>query len=286
MNIRTIMTAAAALAFASTASAQEVETKAIEAKRIEKGSQSIEPDKGYIFLHAPNRLNGIFIKTPDAADWAEYNEEWEEKFAKEVKNYPGRKKRYDAAMEVKRKTGRGNPGTEPIEPNRGNFSIGEIERRLMVSFGPQFIYDKGEVSFSYLQQVEPGEYTYYGPIFLNPSNGAAMGQCFCMGSVKFKVAAGKVTNLGDFLIMPWFDQANMKPGLEMPEKLGRPARPADYTVPASLAEYDVVRADFRAAGKINNFFGIMINRMPPAEGILAYDRDRVIDVKLRDQMTK
>ena len=141
MNIRTIMTAAAALAFASTASAQEVETKAIEAKRIENGSQSIEPDKGYIFLHAPNRLNGIFVKTPDAADWAEYNEEWEEKFAKEVKNYPGRKKRYDAAMEVKRKTGRGNPGTEPIEPNRGNFSIGEIDHlRALPAYQPLAIF--------------------------------------------------------------------------------------------------------------------------------------------------
>ena len=39
------------------------------------------------------------------------------------------------------------------------------------------------------------------------------------------------------------------------------------------------RADWRAAGKIDNFYGLLIGRMPPVPGVLAYERDTVIDLK-------
>ena len=51
-------------------------------------------------------------------------------------------------------------------PTAENFAIPEIERGLMVGFGPMFIYSKGEDYFSYLIEVEPGTYNYYGPVFL------------------------------------------------------------------------------------------------------------------------
>ncbi|HEX8578263.1 MAG TPA: hypothetical protein VF655_01550, partial [Allosphingosinicella sp.] len=50
-------------------------------------------------------------------------------------------------------------------------------------------------------------------------------------------------------------------------------------VPANLGGAVLVPADYRAVGKFPNYFRTMITRMVPIEGILAYHRDRVIDVK-------
>jgi len=40
-----------------------------------------------------------------------------------------------------------------------------------------------------------------------------------------------------------------------------------------------VRADFHAAGKMDNHFGVSIARMPAIPGVLGYRRDKVIDLK-------
>ncbi len=39
------------------------------------------------------------------------------------------------------------------------------------------------------------------------------------------------------------------------------------------------RAEFSAVGKINNFYGQMVARIAPIDGVIAYDRDRVIDLR-------
>jgi hypothetical protein len=259
--------------FAVPAAAQSVEVKAIEAKNLGT-KQQIDPALGYILISAPGRSTGTFIKAPSDADRAEYQADWDKAFAKAQKKYASALKYWQAQRAAKQPT-----GERPIEPTPATFSIGEIERRLTVGYGPMFVFEKAEDdAVSYLMQVEPGTYTYYGPIMIVP-NGAAAGSCFCMGTVAFEVKPGAITNLGDFLSLGWADDEAMRLTAAVAPPPGRNAAPASYPVPAALAKYTVTPADWRAAGKLNNFFGIAVSRMPPVEGVLGYERDRVIDLR-------
>ena len=291
----TTAAAASALLFAAApAIAQEVEHDAIEAKNLEKGKQSISAERAYIFVSGPARSNGLFYKTPTEEDLTVFQEEWEEEYADARKKYERKLEEYLGQQE-KLRSGVSDPYMrkldKPDEVTRETFSIGSVERRLTVGWGPMYVFDKGkddsgEKTFSYLMEVDPGEYTYYGPIFMNP-NGSAMGTCMCMGSVKFEAKAGVVTNLGDFTTLRWVDdEAGRLVDVNWDEIADKrpPVRPVDYSVPAALADYDVVRADLRAAGKVDNWYGIMISRLPPVDGVLAYERDRIVDLKEKSRM--
>lgn len=279
--IRTFITAAALAAGASLVAAhpvaaQSVEFKAIEAKKLGTKAK-IDPAKGYILISAPARQQGTFIKAPDADEIAEYRADWDKQFDKARKRYENALKNWEKARSLKQAA-----GDKPVEPTRETFSIGDIERRMTVGYGPMFVFEKAENgAVSYLVEVEPGHYNYYGPVMLMP-NGAAFGTCFCMGSVGFAVKPGVITNLGDMLALGWASDEVMKASsalLTLPE--GRTVNPVSYPVPKALASYTVEPADWRAAGKMNNFYGITIARMPPVEGVLAYERDKVIDLKAR-----
>lgn len=283
--IRTCTFAIASLALATSApaSAQEVEYDQIEKKNLESGKDILSDDKAYIYITGSNRNFGVFLKTPDADDIAEYEEEWREKFEKAKKAYPGRLRRFEKKMEVWKRSRAGRKPEAPVEPTEETFSIGDIERRMIVTFGPQFVFDKdkdedGEKTFSYLVEVEPGTYSYYGPIFYAPGVAPA-GVCYCMGSVKFDAEAGKVTSLGNFLSFEWVTtdlakQSDVNANIERDT-----AERVDYSTPAILSDFGSEPAELRAAGKMNNLFGILIGRLPPVEGVLAYDRDVPIDLK-------
>lgn len=265
--------------------AQDVDYRAIEEKQLASGKRTIEADKAYIFIRSKQvRTQGLFIKTPDAGELSEYEAEWREKFAKAQKRYPGRLRRYEEDIKIWNRRRRGNKPERPVEPTEENFSIGALETRMLMSFGPQFVFNKGkdeneEKFFTYLQEVEPGEYTYYGAIFYIPNSSVA-GTCMCMGSVKFEARAGEIVNLGDFLQMGWVsDEAANMTSVVADELAGRTPQPIDYTLPSSLEEITHAPVELSAAGKQNNFFGIMIGRMPPIEGVLGYDRDTVIDLR-------
>ena len=53
----------------------------------------------------------------------------------------------------------------------------------------------------------------------------------------------------------------------------------EWGLPASLKSFPSAQADFQAVGKMSNFFGIAIARMPAIPGVLGYQRDKVIDLK-------
>ncbi|GAA4051576.1 hypothetical protein [Parerythrobacter jejuensis] len=281
MSIRHAMiTASAAMLFASTpALAQEVETQAIEAKHLESGKHQIDPAKGYLFAKAPNRFNALFIKTPDEEDYAEYKADWEEKLAKARKKFPGKLRMWEANKERRR-----NPGPKPVEPTEESFAIEPMDIRMFAGFGPQYVYSKeklpdGETTFNYLTELEPGTYTYYGPLLYLPG-AQTIGKCYCMGSVKFEVKAGEITNLGDFLAEGWAEpEARRQASIFWKDFANRAAIPVDYSVPDGLDDLPVVRADLRASGKRNNVLNTMVGRLPSVEGVLAYDRDVPIDLK-------
>lgn len=268
-----VLATAAALLTVTPATAQSVDFKPIEAKNLGTKAK-IDPAKGYILISSPTRSQGTFIKTADEDELAEYKAEWEKQFAKAQKRYASNIKTYD----MLRKQGK-KAGDKPVEPTRETFSIGDIERRMTVSFGPMFVFEKAENdAVSYLVEVEPGTYSYYGPIIVMP-NGGAFGSCYCMGSVGFAVKPGVITNLGDFLTLGWADGAAIRQMAAVVPDVARSPTPAAYPVPAALASQTVETADWRAVGKMNNFYGIAISRMPPVDGVLAYNRDTVIDLK-------
>ncbi len=277
----TLIAAALALA-AAPAAAQKLkpdnaEYKAIEAKNLASGKVKIDPAKAYIYIKSPQyRANGVFLKAPSPEEIANYEAKWREELADAQKDYPKDLARYNAA----KATGR-PPKDAPVEPTEQSFSIETIDLRMIVSFGPQFVFDKTEgpdKSFSYLIEVEPGEYTWFGPILYLPG-AQVFGQCYCMGSVKFEAKAGQITSLGDFLSLSWADRKALEQSTFERELLpDRPAKSTDWSIPASLAQYPNAKADLRAAGKRNNFLRAQVGRIPPVPGVLAYERDVPIDL--------
>lgn len=202
------------------------EYRAIELKSLVSGKVKLDPTKAYIFVRSPaNRTNGVFLKTPSAEEIANYEAKWREEFEKELKRYPGRLKNWEVAQQ----SGRSRE-EKPVEPSEATFSIAPIDFRMMVAFGPQYIFDKTEgeeKTFSYLIEVEPGEYTYFGPILYVPGT-QVFGVCYCMGSVKFEAKAGQVTSLGDFLSMGWADRAALEQStFERTLLPDRPAKPTE-----------------------------------------------------------
>lgn len=275
----TLALAAAPLAAADKEKPDLAESKAIELKNLATGKQKIDPAKAYIFVRSPlNRATGVFLKTPSAEEIGNYEREWQRQFDKAKVNYERDLKSYEAA----KKAGQ-SYGAKPVEPKAETFSIPPLEMRMLVGFGPQYIFDKVDVpgspkSFSYLVEVEPGEYTYLGPLFYLPGTPPA-GTCFCMGSVKFEARAGEITSLGDFLSLGWADKALRAQSTVQRENLPDiTPKPTDWSVPDTLAKYKVVQAPLRAAGKRNNFLNALVGRIPPVPGVLAYNRDIPVDL--------
>jgi hypothetical protein len=255
------------------------EYKAIELKNLASGKARLDPAKAYIYILSPrNRANGLFLKTPSAEEVANYEAKWREELEEEREKYPGRLK----SWEIDKQSGRARKDKEkPVEPTEENFAIAPIDLRMMVPFGPQFVFDKTdapEKSFSYLIEVEPGEYTYFGPLLYMP-NGQVFGACYCMGSVKFEAKAGQITSLGDFLSLGWADRAALEQSTFERELLpDRPAVPTDWSVPDTLSALPSAPAQLRAAGKRNNFIRALVGRIPPVPGVLAYNRDIPVDL--------
>lgn len=247
---RMITLIAAALAMlAAPLSAQTRETpradhKPIMLRQLLSGKARIDPAKAYIFVRSPEgRAAGTFLKTPTPAEIAHHE-----------------------ANPQRRLYGR---DPYPIDAN------------MTVTFGPKSFFDRSgrpDGSFTYLTEVEPGEYTYLGPMIVT-THGPAPGECYCMGSVKFVAKAGQITSLGDFLSLGWADRkALMQTTIDPASIPDRPAAPTDWSVPDSLAQYPHAKAELRAVGRRDNFFNALVGRIPPVPGVLAYDRDAVIDL--------
>lgn len=269
--------------------AAPVHGQSIEEKQLVAGKFSFDPASGYIYLHGPYRQWGMFLKLPDQADIDAYKKDWDEAFAKAGAKY--RKQR--AIWESEKKAAGGGGGTvstKPVEPTPETFTIGDIETRTAMSFGPQYVFSKDNANnyYSYFMKVKPGTYVYYGPITFD-ANAGFVGACSCMGSVKFEVKPGIITDTGNFLpaaifqtpLDPTVPGASFTP-LSAFLTIGNrkvEVGKLEWGLPASLKSFPSARADFHAAGKMNNYFGITIARMPAIPGILGYQRDKVIDLK-------
>ncbi len=259
----------------------------VSESEVTTGKVALDPTRGYILLSGAMRQNGIFLRIPDAETRAKYKVDWDKAFAKAQKRHASDLIAWQQDVEISKQTS-SKPRDKPEAPTAENFTIDPIEMRDSVSFGPMFVYSKGQDYFSYLNWVKPGTYIYYGPLFLSPQGGM-MGTCTCMGSVQFEVKPGVVTVVGNSLIvLPQMDpravvamEASTKgyvvKALAASRKLQ--SAPLDLALPVSLKAWPSVPVDLRASGKMNNFHGVTVSRMGDIPGILIYKRDRVFDGK-------
>lgn len=269
----------------------------VEERGITSGKVKLDLQRGYIFLHSPIRINGMLLKVPNEADREQYQKDWEEAFGKAQKRYAGELTRWEARARIARQTKASLPA-KPEEPTRENFSIAPIELRDVAQFGPMNVFNKTDKQFSYLTAVQPGTYIWYGTVMALPEGGAG-GTCTCMGTVKFEVKPGVVTNLGNFLqAAPMVDHRHdvltmeaWQRTEEKAAKAGKPVEPGlldkpalNFMLPTTLSAWPSVQAEFSASPKLNNFYGVLVSRLPPISGILAYRRDKVIDVRTNTEL--
>lgn len=261
--------------------------ESVEEKNLISGKAKFDPAMGYIYQSSPGRTYGVFLREPDDATRADYQADWDEAFAKAQKKYASALKRWESDVRLAQQMSKKAPD-KPIEPTRETFSIGPILMRDMFGFGPMFVFSKSDTQFAYLNAVKPGTYIYYGPLLYAPGQPVG-GYCYCMGTVRFEVKPGVITDLGNFLIAgskaaPPYDYSTL---MFMKQNEERAAKGKDtwvppelkFGLPETLGKYPSARAEFQASGKLNNFFGVLVTRMPPIPGVLDYRRDTVIDAR-------
>jgi hypothetical protein len=264
------------------------DAKPIAEKAVLSGKVKLDPSMGYIFVSG-GRSMGMFLRVPDASTRAVYEQDRRKAFVKAQKRYVTEMQQWEYDSSIAKKEGSAPP-PRPDELKFETFSIDPIELRETESFGPMNAYGQGD-RIAYLNAVKPGTYIYYGPILMG-GNGAFMGTCYCLGSVRFEVRAGVVTDLGNALVSaPQWDSEMDVARLNQKELNAKRVaagkepidagwnKPVAYGLPQSLASWPAVRAEFHANPKMNNYYGVLVSRLAPIPGILAYKRDTIVDAR-------
>lgn len=219
----------------------------------------VAPQTAYLFVRTQSRLPLTFLREVTPAELTEWRTaraaalaRAREQAARLFRNY---------MLTVRDCEGRPAPCVNmamPTPVTDEGFAFTPPEADNFVSLNPGRLFTRnGDGDFSYFIAVQPGTYMLYGALVI--ANGAS-GTCLCMGSVRFEARPGQITDLG--LISPDVAVRPYEPGMARPDR---------------LSGHPVAAAEWRAAGKVSNFFGILINRHPQLPGILSYRRDRVID---------
>lgn len=260
----------------------------ISEKDVQSGKVALDPNQGYILISGAERQFGTFLRVPDAETWTQYHADRDKAWAKAQRRYTSAMKEWEVQSEFAKSKQMPVP-ERPVAPTMGNLGIEAAELRDQESFGPMNAFAKDAQGVSYLSAVKPGTYVWYGPVMLAP-NGTAMGSCYCLGSVRFEVKPGVVTDLGNSLTsMPHWDEQQDVARAKLAEinarrvADGKPPLPAfakvetHYGLPPSLSSWPSAQATLQASPKMNNYFGLTVTRIAPIPGVLAYHRDVIVD---------
>lgn len=231
----------------------------------DKPAVTLDPSLGYVLLRADVQTPMHLMRLPSAQDQQAYDAMRSAALQKEKKKYPGKVTSYKsdlATYELLKKNNKSlKPPEPPIEPTEENFVFTPFNLLAGASIGPMNRFSKGENGKSvYLQSITPGTYRIYGLLSVAPGQ-AAVGTCFCMGSVKFTVKAGEIVDLGSI----------SRVGSLIP--FG-----ADDEIDPRLRDWPISPADYRAVGKLPNYFGLTLGRITPIAMVIRYNRDRIIDL--------
>lgn len=213
------------------------------------GPVTIDPTKAYIAFRILQKSEFRFERLPSDEEIAQYDRD-----------------RQAAFDDYRKKKPKGN-----------DFEFDPLEARFSVNTQFGKIFDKQDGQYVYLIAVKPGTYALYGHMWQDGPGD--MATCFCMGTVKFEAAAGKVTDLGRIRMpddwdvpAPPANPAGILPFVLIPP--ATPLRPA-----GRLQGLPVEPAVLHAMDKMPNAFGVVIDRLFPIPGVLAYERDKVVDPK-------
>lgn len=279
-----LVAAAAGAAFSTAAAAKPLQTEQFKSN----AAVSIDSARAFILVRSPG-MDLKLLRIATAAERAVYEQDKAAAFAKAKGKYDRDAVKYAEAQkdyETAISNGAVNyyKPEKPVEPNESNFAYPAIESDNFVTIWAGRVFDKEGPRTVHLIAVPPGTYRIYGQILEAP-NGSSSGTCMCMGSVQFDAAAGTITDMGtmrypisearsDKVEASWNGLTPGKGGLTSMRV--EPADSSTY-VPARLASLPRVQASYRAAGKVDNFFGVMIDRLTALPGVLAYRRDEVVD---------
>lgn len=279
MRIVHLFAVAAAVATAAApAAAKPLETEQFKAS----AEISIEPGLAYLLVRSPGRDLKL-LREPTQAERVAYQAERAEALAKALARYERAEKRYERDLERYRDRLSTFKPKLPVMPTEANLAFRAIESDNFVTVWGGRVFDNSGPATAHLIAVPPGTYRLYGRV-LEGANGS-IGICLCMGTVQFDAAPGTITDMGTihYPLVSSVAEGNVASwnGLT-PGRGGLTAmrvEPADSSVhvPAKLAELPRVAADYRASGKMNNFFGLMVERLTPLPGVLAYRRDEIVD---------
>lgn len=249
-------------------SAQTKPNDLITESAVLSGKVTPDPAMGYIFVRMPRGMTITLMRVPDAETVAAWEQDRQKALAKAIKNYPGDISTWEDDVALLKKARPKDPlPPRPAEPTLEAVEVLPQELRDLLNIGIFRRYAKGTAfDEPFLVAVKPGTYFYAGT---NTT-------CMCMGTVAFDVLPGKVTNLGATLLdkTPSSGSEVLQAGTDAASMA-----PAgfDMTVPDSLKAWPVMPAELHAHGKFNNYFRVIVNRMPAIPGVLSYRRDTVID---------
>lgn len=255
----------------------------------------IAPDKAYLLVRISRpkgaaKIEPIFLRVPQEQELKDYYAARQAGFIKAEPDL--RKARAEllakkAAAEAK---GKSFDQQIPPEPTVENFNFVWDQRANVDNIEFKGAYMVAGTETVFLAEAPPGNYVLYGGS-LGGIFRAGLHVCFCLGTVGFEAKAGEVTDLGTFL----GDAAKFPSSIpELAPETGfgpssdslfslltgtvRPVRSGDV-VPPQLAGKPVTAAAYRAVGRYFHPGALGINRLVPVPGVLAYDREKVIDVK-------
>jgi hypothetical protein len=274
-----IMSLAAATLAAVPTFAKEKPPVFVEAKVVKDAKVvKLDPAKAYVYIRTPNAMPLHFTKIPSAEDQIAYDKLKAAAFAEAREDYAKALKRYERDLETATKTKGMKKPTKPVEPTESNFQFQQFGQLANFTVGAfnRFHNKDGSV---YLHEVTPGTYRIFGQV--DPLLG--MGVCYCMGSVTFNAEAGKIVDLGSIS----FDSDHYKRAEKGDSSSPIVAAYAFTLLPATtetsidprVASFPRMIADFRAAGKAANYMGIAVSRIPAIPGVIAYERDWIVDLK-------
>lgn len=251
----------------------------VEAKHVKDSpTVTLDPAKAYILLRTPNAMPMHFVKIASTEDQIAYDRLRDEAFTEAKEDYVKAAAKYERDLAFAKKTPGWKVPPKPVEPTEANFQFTQFAQMANFTMGPlNRFYSKG--GGTYLHAATPGRYRIFGQV--DPLVG--IGVCYCMGSVTFEAEAGKIADLGTMDI----DLANSGPAEKGDSSSPRVAayalalEPVNELTPVDprLKSLPRIPADLRAAGKMANYMGIAISRLPAIKGVLSYQRDRIIDKK-------
>jgi hypothetical protein len=246
---------------------------------------TIDPNKAYILFRAEERTEVQFLRQVEAAE----RTQWEAARATALTRALERNRRAIESWDRDMTQCRGDNAVSAYCQARGprpavltdeTFAFAPPESDNFIGVSRGRVFEQIGDRYVYLRAVDPGSYILYGPVFIG-ANGAGLGVCMCMGSIRFEARAGQIVDIGE-LHFEGIDAASHggrfgPDGHRLPAPVVIPPR-ADASRPARLANLTLQPAELHAASRMPNYFGVLIDRLAPIPGVLGYERDRVVDL--------